>query len=593
MTQPSICIKTYVVSKQETIDIHLILRFPPEQNNQNGPLLEQTLRVLEHYDVEETAAIHWNFSCRSLLEDESGKTSAAITSLMRRCSEGNDLLIPMGYAGAFHPLLLTEELKDEIEWAKENPWGTGFKQVFNADPAIWMPMMMDLYRRSSTFFYRDNPKWWIEAPPFKKIEYPLGSEITLHEGRQASSFPLLHFPGPVFKEIRRMYQLVNKKLHTSLAVIIDCSPMRPEIVIQSLEALKRGLKKNMGLRFNPIAKLSNSHSGPKKGVGDPLRGLVAAGMDPASRMNRIEAYSLRVSPQNPGRNRKVLSTLSVLENPTLHRSSHSFAGEFPPERLLIANMPGNTVMREGPFSAHFSEGRLRDFSSNNTHLLAGRPASSYILGDNRYDFSKTSSFAFEGDNVRGMRELLLFDHPIAEEPGTLIIDYYTIEDFPYITVSVYAQYPCLSSAQSVKGYALLEVPIFNFRDNSSIFVQSEYPDKSSYERPVPAREEMYLFPGSTFRFSNEETGATLLLAFPKEKQHITEALPVRVSKQGKVFTFSINPWGSYTPLPLEHIRGGKEHFSFFLAAGLTPPSPPEESKQVQKELHPIWSMPGH
>lgn len=585
-------VENYIVNNKKTLEIILFLRFSARKRENAACDMESALELFSEGRLPGDIPLHWNFPVHPILAEGNRDTvngdpaAAAVSEIRRRTAAKLDILLPMGYSGAYHALLTDEELRQEYNWAFTNPRRTGFEDVFGTKPKLVMPAQMDFLRPSSRSFYNNTPCTWVAVPDIytRKKATPTGlhaAEVLDHGNMYY--LPLLHLTPPVEEALKPLKKLSRRGI-SPLAVLVDFTNGNSGEDILSLFDTVERLRQKTDINFVQISRWllpdrrqELIHTGGGFTLGDRVPGtmlpLITLPHDPADRVRRLEAGKKRFflhqhdmeNDAEPYREIILKANSLCKRSETVETRPNSSAYETPVDRALIADMPGTVVIKESSFEAEFVNGRFSNIISDRGPLLSGMQAESYVRinGKNR-PFENAGVYSFESDEIRGLREALVLDAPGGGE-GKLLIDYMFIRENPSLFISVDIRYPELSRESVIDGYAPLELPLFRFGGEDSLTAAGVYPDGTQYTLSVPPSGASYDLPGHQFVITKNGTGFTL--SFPFVRDLPVEIVPVLVRPAKKECLFCINPKGSYKPSEARFLNGFTEHFTLMFSAG--------------------------
>jgi hypothetical protein len=236
-------------------------------------------------------------------------------------------------------------------------------------------------------------------------------------------------------------------------------------------------------------------------------------------------------------------------------------------------MQGNVTLSGTTFSVQFLGGKIRNMVYKKKKILAGEPTRSYItLSGVHYNLKSTNAFSISGDNCRGLREIRSIVIDQDEPPGSQLIDYIFVEDFPYLIVTSKITYPFFPSNGYIEQHALFEIPIFYLNANRDQHIQLHtYSDDSRETCSLKPEECTFSFTGNTFVFYKDSV--PVIVGFPKGRGPEIQILNTKIARQKKGLCLLLNIGGSYFHVPASHYSQVTEIFSFFIGVC---PSPGDE-----------------
>jgi len=594
--------------------LFFIASYPDTRLDRVTAAIEHSLRALED-EPTDLLSVHWNFAAYPLLADSSARIGKLIDRILERTT---DMILPMGYSGAYQHLLLKEELDRELAWVATNPFGSGFATVLGIQPEVLFPRAADFLRNSSIAA-------WRERTPVLLADSKRGEILLRRDGRDAT-FPLLWIePGwerrlwlsnshlsvssSVASLVRRLKHFANGSLHTAGFVVGDMTAMEPEQITALFASLVR-LQRAHGAGLFVRLRENLPHLEPKAaGTHEPSGGSIAVRpfdllaaaslipIDPASRMVRWEVERSRAV---PGRRRSIsrsaedrelrqrLERLGPVDPLAVALTHTSMPHRRDPDRTLIADMLGEVLLDEGDFAVRFSSGRLRGMARGGREFLAGLPSRSYLtVGRREIPFSVVNAFSIESEHVRGLRVSCQAIDPDFVHPGAITQDFLLVQDFRQLVVAITVRYPELQPQLYVEACAAMEVPLFHLEENEEITIEACYPDGEEYRLKIPPAAGTLALPGCRFRFTRGES--TFLLAFPHGESTSIDVLPLLITAEERGHLLSVSPRGLYGKTAANRLAGIEEHFTLFVDADLRGQLPvPSLDANPGSEVRPAW-----
>lgn len=601
---------------KKTLEIALFLRFSARKRENICHDIESVFELFDNGLLADTLPIHWNLPVHPLLtgspEDEEGsKTADGIVEAIRhRAAGNNDVIVPMGYAGAYHGLLTDEEMRQEVEWAYRNPNKTGFEDRMRLKPKLMMPAQMDFLRPAARSFYNNSSLVWISAPHLF-LAVPEGQIITTHmeilDHGNMYFFPLICTPRGM-EEIGKPFKKICRKESGPLAVLFDFTTGNKADEIASFFDAVEKIRPKINIKFIsihrwllPDRRQDLSHPEDGSGIETRIPGtmlpLLSFPHDPAHRSGRFDGgrkrFFIRRQEIGPGAEEyreKILISSGICKNSeSLERPPRVDSCKTPVERTLIADMPGTVVIKEHNFEAEFRNGRFTNIIAGTRPVLAGIPARSYLdINGSRYEFESAGVYSFESEEVRGLRETLLVCTPFTVNEGKLVIDYMFIEEYPGLFISADIQYPEFNKQCIVDAHAPLELSLFTCGHHDTAAFSGFYPDGTNYSSSLPCAEHVYDFPAQRFLINREDAAFTM--SFPPIQNIPVEIIPVKIGmqKQKKESLVSINPKGSYRPADARFLSGFSEHFTLMISAVYGEPRQNPIPYSVLEQLQEYW-----
>lgn len=232
------------------------------------------------------------------------------------------------------------------------------------------------------------------------------------------------------------------------------------------------------------------------------------------------------------------------------------------KRSLVANMQGQTEVKEAGLKVRFQGGRLVSIEDEGSRTLLCSGADSYLeWGGTRHRFTVNSAFSFEGDYSWGLRQSLLLTHDDLADPGRAIVDYYFVEESREFFVAVTVRWPRWKVPTVVARRAALEMALFDLPWGESLTTRVVWPDGRSSDTLHRGREAGIL-EGTDFVFSGGKK--SLVLGFPQNQTPRPHLLPWRLHRGWGRSRVVVTPEGGASPCPTTELEGIEEHYSFYL-----------------------------
>ncbi len=537
---------------KRSLAVSIILRFPISESVRLVALLE---RCLDAVDSVGELVVNWSYPLHFLLSDSSSRADNLITRLKARTTDSQ---VPMGYTGAYHPLLAPDELRREIGWMEKNGWNEDLATVFDAKPDAFYPPCVDLAREPIRKIYQEGPELLIFDPARELLHIGNGNEFRARHAIDASDLE----PRYLSKQLARRHR---KEPFTTTVVVIDQTVSTPGHTEQLLRAVAELKRSKNAFSIVSLQGLSGSEGEASSQLDG--RQLAVVPNDPISRHLRASLASL---PKGRKRGadeliRKRLERLTVVDVETAKGLLGSDSLDKVRDRPLVADMSGEITLTEGPISVRFQGGRLTGILDGASEIINGAAAMARIVrGEQVHEYSTISAFSFDDRNCRGLRVLQGLNGPELSAPGQIIADYFFEEGKEPLSVSLRVTHPEFKDETPVSEYSLLELPLFRVDASRSVEVEGRYPDGNRYTLELrPAHRHQLLF-GSDFRFTCGDR--QLALTFACRTGAPPEALPVRFRPAGNALLLTINPFGSYLPSPVAAFAGTEERLELTIRA---------------------------
>lgn len=249
-------------------------------------------------------------------------------------------------------------------------------------------------------------------------------------------------------------------------------------------------------------------------------------------------------------------------------------------RELIADMTGTAILCEDDTCYTFKAGALSRIKTNGKITADGLKKIACIKsGKTKIESVRESSFSFEGDYARGIRECLIFKGPDVSKTGRITTDQFLMGDHKGLFVSIFADYP-VCSIDFYDSISVWELELGSVRGDTEIQVIRKISDKKSEKLNIneegtyhlPA-DDLYLKAGSL------QIGFKIL----QSRKDCTEIFSVTISKVRKWKEITISILGSTEPVHTSEYNNYCETLSFCLYPGSSESYtdiPPEYKKET-------------
>lgn len=550
-----------------------------------GSIVERALAALEalQSDPRGAVSVHWNLPVRPLSDGDYPSTVPALTALAERVAHGTDCVVPMGYCGALHPLLVREELEREITWMRESPWRDADRDLQLPPPTVIMPWGSDLYRESTAAFLRSAGLVWYTGT----VEARKGRYLRFEGAAGASLIPVVTATA---SGARAVYRRVKAAAQHGRPLVVFAELRGPADVaaLDSVaEALLRASKRGPAVEWPSLGDCLAE-------AGETRKPDQALAVDPSHRASWIQAWRLRrADAAREDRIRSILGRFAPQQcGAPSAQPPESVQKE---ERIVIASMLGTAELAEDNASASFAEGRLTAVAGPAGEYPLPTPVRSYLTVETGrrvadYPFQTNSAFSYEAPGIRGLQESLSARVPGQESPSTVSLEYFYVDGFSCLLVNALIRHAGDTDDARVCSYAPFEIPLFSLVRGDRVVATSLYPDGSSASLDLDARERTAELAGTGFFFAPAITHLPptvdrteppyLMLAFPDSGESCTDILPVRVTRQGRGWVLHANPRGSYRPFARSAVAGTEERFSMMITvtSRLRIPTVPAEAR---------------
>jgi hypothetical protein len=474
-----------------------------------------------------------------------------IDELRRRLQSGRDLIVPMGYSGAIHPVLALEEIQKELAWGSSNPWSTGVKDLFGVETRVLAPRIPDFRRPQAA-------KAYLEAG-FSRIclRWPDRNGPCRKGGLTLIPFiPLLPVRGTSTEVSRSLGRAIGKR--SGPLVMVDLSRFESaDLLAGYIDAL---------LAFFPAA--GYTLAPPETLLGgkaqDLAESLPEAWADiPAQPLRRNIAAISYLQRKKKKKNedfRKILEHLSYCGAWDVGSTDKGMHEDKTREKTLVAHMQGDVMLAGSEFDVRMSGGRFFGLVRHGAFITPNVPASSYLtIMGKTYHFKSRSAISFEGDAGTGLRDDLLLD--AALDGGRLSIEYEFRGDAPELFISVSMKYPRFQT-QTVDAIAPLILSLAEIGPEGSAEIAAVYPDGSTAQYALGESDGWKAVPGMSWQVRTSMGGIALHASPVSEKKWGLCFFRV-VKTRGRRYV-EVNPFGSPDPIPAALIGGRTEAHSLLI-----------------------------
>ncbi len=556
------------MGRQRRARLILLVRILRTEPAALGSIVERVLAALHplRSSASQSVSIHWNLAVQPLLDTDYPPAEQSLATLQERVAQGTDHLVPMGYCGALHPLLVREELEREIAWMHESPWRDDGRDLLLPPPTVIMPWGSDLHRESTAEFLREAGLVWSTGA----VDAGKGQNLRF-EGAAGTFLVPVVMTNAGARDVYRRVKAAAQHARPLMVLAEICDPDEDAGLESAVEALVRTAKRGTALEWPRLSDCLTE--GGAAGKADQ-----ALPVDPSHRASWIEAWRLRrAEATGEDRIRSILARFAPEQRRScapLPQPSHEKR-----ERILIASMLGTAELVEDHASASFTDGRLTAIAGPAGEYPLPLPVRSYVTVESGrrvsdYPFQTDSAFSFEAEGIRGLQESLSVGAPGEESPSTISLEYFHVDGFSCLLVNVSIRHVGDTADARVLTYAPIEIPLFSLARRDHVVATSLYPDGSSAGLGLDAHERTAELAGTGFFFSpaisrlpqtvDRAEPPYLMIAFPDSGESCTDILPVRVARNGRGWVLYANPRGSYRRFPRSAVAGTEERFSMML-----------------------------
>jgi hypothetical protein len=551
-------------------------------------LTEHLLEWFERSSLLKESPIHWNIPSLPFLEDSKTSASNYISLIKKRTASRNDAIIPMGFSGANQPFLTLPELEKEIAWSVKNPWGSGVRDIFDAEPSTFIPAFPDTTRRIKPEVYSKNNirkmGFALEPPlPDAKHLYEVFNSLDLFGFVPVTSFALgeikglcRKYPAKVpallffaFDLASQEESIMSFSLLDDLKSLIDFLAQKKSIKLPSIDTIKGSLPALDTLRY-PLGVNRCSNTPETRNIAH----FIAAAREGSQRGRELQRSVLTeagLSVKKEGRERG-------------ERSKINFPTK---ERVSIADMQGSAILTGESFDVHFSEGRLLNLSIGKKQILCGIKSKSYMnVDDSDRPFQMMSSASIESERARGLRVIQSIGIPKEDGTGSCIQEFVFVDDFPYLLVTTLTRYPYFTMHETIERIAPFEISLIELAGQETVSMDVFNLGTKSSE-VFDSSDRIARCTGSFFCFTKNDTAVSLCLL--GKNGIVTGTIELSVKKEAKKgmnrSIVSINPFGTYSHTHSSCWSGKSELVTLCLGiVSSVPAGPPTFPPYVLAEL---------
>ncbi len=304
----------------------------------------------------------------------------------------------------------------------------------------------------------------------------------------------------------------------------------------------------------------------------------------ASENGKIRKMDLFTGPSGTKDGKPLLFDIPVPDSPRQREKRSKGSGtEYLTKRDLIADMTGTAELTEDDTSYVFHAGSLTSVTYKDKKILASPRGGAYMqTGRKKIHFIRESSFSFESDDNRGLRECLVLNSNDNIARGRIITDYFLTGDYKGLFVSSFVQYPKMNIEYYDK-YTVWETDLGIVPETEKLVIERSINGKSAPELilsengtfSIPA-DQIYLKAG------NYNTGIRIL----KKRGGESEIFTITISRSGKEKKkISIGLICSSTPARSSEFHKYSETLSFCIFPG-RPQDFPGLPAAAEKEAYP-------
>jgi len=551
------------VSNGQTLHLCLGLRFGDCPHDEFCRRADRLLEEVGKLETRFPLPLHWNFAVKPVLEKQSRGMADLLGEIKRRIKARRDRIVPSGFTGSPHPLMLPEELERELLWCYNNPWFPGLKKLFDMDPDFILPAYPDLLAEAAASVY--------SRQGFRVIGVPISLfrlKPRAGGGRRTYLEPLA---GPAYR------------ITGSRSKIL----LQPVVVVRSLdemsEAISLGITNNLFLMFDPgagtlaplIELLTRHRKVDFLSFDEKKRKPPATAADPAYLLNVMEPHggpdeqavwaqieNFRKKKRKTNKQSCIILESLAGANPHNGLEGNKAAVEAVGEELEVTNagMAGSVALIGAAVQATFVEGRFSNLVKRGAAVLAGKPSQSFLTVEGkRVDLRTESAFSFERDGQAGLRSTLSARIGGESQLIRVVLDHYFEGDEPTLRLDIGVHY-ALSPNTLLYESAPLEICLYSFTQADSLRIEVELASGMCFSKTVPRQEMLWRLYGKKFRIVKQDA-AVQLTAAPAYKTR-TGQIEFQVRKRRGGYLLFANLGGSYLPQTAGLITGRKQALSY-------------------------------
>jgi len=548
-------IKKVLMRARKELTVFISFRWQRAGRDDTARGTERLLETLVRLGLDKGMPLHWNLPNTPYLEKKHPQLDGIITEIKTRIKACGDCVIPMGYSGAFHPLLSASEVEKELTWSINNPWKTGIVEQFKERPRILIPTMPDLLRPAVAAIYKKSGFTLIGVPftTDGQTDYSFGP-WKLKEAVEL--FLYHHIATPSYG--------LRIPRHAPYACLVFDLPQHN--TYEQFEEILHVLSKRFHVRYNSLKGYKFGKA--KKQIPDSKIPQPPMVCNPVSRIYLKSANPLRTKDKKSDKDFSNILKLVSYNNgdldPTKIRSLDSLEnGPFLRPRIISAHMPGEVTLPGTSFNSVFDGGSLHSLIKTAKNYLTGcRPRSLLNLTKKTCNYTTDGVFSFEDENSRGLLEKLHFELPGTVLPTTIAREYYFVGDFPYLIVSMEVSYSELTKPEVISGLLPFELPLVRFKKETTPLLYCLYEDGTKSEVALPDLPTGYVVFGSIFYLHIHN--AYLVFGFVPHRNPLIQGIQLRTEQQKPYTTLWVNLLGTYNQAETVLYGNTRELCSFFI-----------------------------
>jgi hypothetical protein len=572
------------MSTGRPLRLHLGLRFGTSFDRQISSRAEGFLEEIERLEDKSTIPLYWNFPAAPILEKQSRRTAKLVEAIRKRVGSGQDRIIPCGFSGAPHPLLLPEELQRELLWCYRNPWFPALKNLFDARPEVILPVHPDLYSEAveNAYSRRGFSVIGIPIPLYRLCPAPGKNRWTELRAPATSDYSIRGVNSDVKLRpiaLLRPEEVTEEGIDTLLSacsredalyLMVDLtggSPSGDSAAPAAVQHLFRLLNRHRRTEFHPFSAGTRKPAPTPIDSAELMKFLEPVGRCPESETwDRIENLRTKKRKSNL-QMRDLLKTLAAavpsgaIPSPDRAKNREKEAIE-----ITSISMAGSVTLIGVGLQATFSQGRLSNLIDHGRKVLPGRPGRSVFTFGNKRELLQTdSAFSFDREGQTGLRSILSRRLGRERKSVQIILDYYFADERRCLNLDIKACYPALPPGIITEA-APLELCLRSFGEDDRPVIEVKTPDREPYREIVAPSPGVVVLWGKSFRLE-QGSWSVELLASPLQRTR-SEQVEFRVEKQqGKAYLLWVNLGGSYLPQPAANLSTRRLDLSYLIRFG--------------------------
>lgn len=568
------------MSGDQKIGLHIGLRFKSTPDREICDRIFGFLGEIERLEEKYPIPLFWNFPVAPVLDNQNRSAAKLIAKLGRRVADNRDRIVPSGFSGAAHPLLLPEELKQELLWCYRNPWFPALENLFQLHPDSVLPFYPDLFGEAVKGVYSRHGFRLIGIP------IPLYRVFSFSGGNRRKGPKLFSSSA---------YRIPGSKIRLSPIAVVRPEDTTAEIVPALLASSRK--MDSLGLLFDmEPGKRGDESQQPAAALGiinmisrqrrieflpwpEQVQKNADTPVDPAELLKysaplfstndrSIRAGAEEVRKKKRKSNLQVRRLLTSLAEATGALSENTADTDGASLEITNISMAGSvTLIGDGSQQATFNQGKLTNLINHGREILGGMPAQSFFATGVKRDVLKTeSAFSFEREGQTGLRSILSARIARDQQDIRVVLDTYFGEEHGCLRLDLTVHYPFLAD-RLIRESAPLELCLCSFTEDDNLLIEAELPERGCYNQAVAPKQSITRLYGKIFRI---QKGAEIveLEAAPEHKYH-TEPLEFRAAKQRGAYRLLVNLGGSYLPLPGRCFSARAQNLAYAIRSGGT------------------------